>query len=182
MMEADQGIFPGNPPHPGAGPIFFGTTKNGVARPKTPVFSAIYTPRLTRRPCPKTERRPCPKKKPERRPCPKTMSAYTVTLGDRAENGAGTIKIVAVFDSDDVTGTVYTVGCHEKGAPDLVVYDVPRIKVESLAGLLNYASTCTLAPNETIQSNGLIMVTKAVKGAALSRHVRSCCRVTRRPR
>ena len=73
------------------------------------------------------------------------------------------IKIVAVFEPEDAAG------CHEKGAPELVVYDVPRIKVESLAGLLNYAHTCTLAPNETIQSHGLIMETKAAKGPALKK-------------
>ena len=77
------------------------------------------------------------------------------------------MNIIAVFDSNDVLGAVYTAGCHEVGIPELIVYDVPRIKVESLAGLLNYARTCTLDPNETIQSHGLIMVTKAVKGAAL---------------
>ena len=71
------------------------------------------------------------------------------------------IKIVAVFEPEDAAG------CHEKGAPELVVYDVPRVKVQSLAALLNYASTRTLSPNETIQRHGLIMVTKAVKGAAL---------------
>ena len=58
------------------------------------------------------------------------------------------IKIVAVFEPEDAAG------CHEKGAPELVVYDVPRVKVQSLASLLNYASTCTRAPKETIQSAG----------------------------
>ena len=72
------------------------------------------------------------------------------------------IEIVADFWPGDATGLVFTLGCHANGKPELLVNDVPRERVELLAGLLNFAATRTLVPNETIQSAGLIMVTKGV--------------------
>lgn len=73
------------------------------------------------------------------------------------------IQLISVFEETDTVGFFYSHN-HGGGRPEYIALNVPRGKVNAVASTINFLASRTVSHGETIQCQGLDLVTSQVEG------------------